>query len=28
MNQKHLDAPDWSKIPAPILDEDLSHLLK
>ena len=28
MNQKHLDAPDWSKIPAPIGDEDLSHLLK
>ena len=28
MNLKHLDAPDWSKIPAPIGDEDLSHLLK
>ena len=28
MNVKHLDAPDWSKIPAPIGDEDLSHLLK
>ena len=28
MNQNNLSAPDWSKIPAPKEDEDLSHLLK
>ena len=28
MNQKNLSAPDWSKIPAPKEDEDLSYLLK
>ena len=28
MNQNNLTAPDWSKIPVPNEDEDLSHLLK
>jgi peroxiredoxin len=28
MNQNHLSSPDWSKIPVPNGDEDLSHLLE